>query len=101
MRQWIYGIGHAEGNEELYLEKYNTYKKEVMSYFSNRQDDLLIVDWGKGDGWEKICEFLDEPIPNEPFPHANKGDYKVSKLKENKRPSFFRNIFRQNSTLSN
>ena len=26
-----------------------------------------------GDGWEKICPFLNVPIPDIPFPHLNKG----------------------------
>ena len=25
------------------------------------------------DGWTPLCEFLDKPIPLEPFPHKNKG----------------------------
>jgi Sulfotransferase domain len=25
------------------------------------------------DGWEPLCKILDCPVPNEPFPHANKG----------------------------
>lgn len=23
------------------------------------------------DGWEPLCKFLREPVPNEPFPHGN------------------------------
>ena len=23
------------------------------------------------DGWEPLCKFLDLPVPDEPFPHAN------------------------------
>jgi hypothetical protein len=25
------------------------------------------------DGWEPLCKILDCPVPDEPFPHANKG----------------------------
>lgn len=32
--------------------------------------DRLIV-WSPADGWGPICEALDVPVPNEPFPHAN------------------------------
>jgi hypothetical protein len=26
------------------------------------------------DGWEPLCKFLGVPVPNEPFPHLNKGE---------------------------
>jgi len=32
-------------------------------------DRLLI--WQVGDGWAPICEALDLPVPDEPFPHTN------------------------------
>ena len=32
-------------------------------------DRLLI--WQLGDGWAPICEALDLPVPDEPFPHTN------------------------------
>ena len=25
-----------------------------------------------GDGWEKLCKFLDKEVPNADFPHNNK-----------------------------
>ena len=30
-----------------------------------------LVDWQPGDGWEPICEVLDLPVPDQPFPHVN------------------------------
>ncbi len=24
-----------------------------------------------GDGWIKLCDFLEHPVPNDPFPHLN------------------------------
>lgn len=32
-----------------------------------------ILDYKLGSGWEPLCQFLDEPIPNEKFPHLNEG----------------------------
>ena len=75
MRRWIYGMGHPQGYENLYLEKYKNHNREVIAYFSKRKNDLLIIDWEKNIGWQELCEFLDEPIPNKPLPHVNKGDY--------------------------
>ncbi|MCP4550736.1 MAG: hypothetical protein GY834_01575 [Bacteroidetes bacterium] len=87
MRRWIYGIGHPEGNESIYLEKYRKHNQEVTQYFKGRGEDLLVVNWEKNDGWGKICNFLNVSIPDSPFPHANKGDYNKkerSKLKRAK-----------------
>lgn len=75
MRRWIYGVGHPEGNEELYLAKYQKHNNDVVEYFKHRPDDLLIVSWENGDGWEKLCHFFGRPVPSVPFPHANKGRY--------------------------
>jgi hypothetical protein len=33
------------------------------------QERLLV--WSVGDGWEPLCEFLELPVPDAPFPHVN------------------------------
>lgn len=75
MRRWIYGedAGCPEGNEETYIARYERHNREVLEYFSDRPDDLLVFDLPKGDGWDKLCPFLGHEIPDEPFPHANKA----------------------------
>ncbi len=77
MRKWIYGddFGAPLGNEDIYLARYQRHNQEVRAYFKDRPGDFLDISWEKGDGWEKICPFLGVDIPDEPFPHANKGDY--------------------------
>ncbi|GAB1318435.1 NAD dependent epimerase/dehydratase [Madurella fahalii] len=30
-----------------------------------------LLEWCVEDGWEPLCEFLNKPVPDEPFPHAN------------------------------
>lgn len=77
MRNWIYGAGHPKSNEKVYLERYRAHNKEVLEYFKDRKEDLLIVNWENGDDWESICDFLNKPIPEKPFPHTNKGNYKA------------------------
>jgi Sulfotransferase domain len=27
--------------------------------------------WSVGEGWEPLCEFLEMPVPDTPFPHLN------------------------------
>jgi hypothetical protein len=73
MRTWIYGVGCPEGNEEIYLKRYEAHNQEVLEYFKDRPDDLLIMNLAEGDGWEPLCSFLGKEIPAAPFPHANKA----------------------------
>ncbi len=34
--------------------------------------NLLVMDITQGDGWRELCAFLGRPIPDCPFPHANR-----------------------------
>jgi hypothetical protein len=73
MRRWIYGVGSPQGNEDIYLTRYNTHNQDVIEYFRGRSDDLLIMDLSKGDGWDKLCPFLGAVIPEQDFPHINRA----------------------------
>ncbi len=73
MRKWIYGVGCPEGNEEIYIKRFEKHNNEVIDYFKDRPDDLLVLDFAKGNGWEKLCSFLGTDIPDITFPHANKA----------------------------
>jgi hypothetical protein len=81
--EWIYGKGKGlpKDYKENTINVYNNHNKEVVEYFKNRPNDLLIIDFTKGDRWDKLCKFLDKDIPNETFPHANNS--KINKLKKN------------------
>lgn len=88
MRRWIYGDAHGcpAGNEAVYLHRYQAHNQAVLAYFAQRPDDLLVLNLEEGDGWETLCAFLGEPIPCEPFPHANNAKKRnkrnlLSKLK--------------------
>ena len=73
MRRWIYGVGCPEGNEDIYIKRFESHTNEVMEYFKDRPQDFLVMDLAKGDGWEKLCPFLGVEIPATSFPHANKA----------------------------
>lgn len=73
MRKWIYGVGCPEGNEEIYVKRFEDHNREVVNYFKNRPQDLLVMDLAKGDDWDKLCPFLGVNIPDITFPHANKA----------------------------
>ena len=73
MRKWIYGVGCPEGNEDIYIKRFDDHNKEVQEYFRDRPGDLVILDLARGDGWDRLCPFLGVDIPGIPFPHANKA----------------------------
>lgn len=70
MRAWIYGVGVARGNEAIYRERFERHNREVCEFFRDRTAQLLVMDFAAGDGWEKLCPFLGEPVPKAPFPRV-------------------------------
>jgi hypothetical protein len=74
MRQWIYGVGCPQGNEERYLSVYAEHDRAVRSYFAERSDDLLVMNLPGGDGWRELCPFLGVEIPDIPFFHVNQAE---------------------------
>ena len=75
--EWIYGRGRGlpKDDRENSLGVYNRHNQGVLEYFKHRPDDLLVIDFTKGDRWEKLCRFLCMPAPEVEFPHLNKTDY--------------------------
>lgn len=67
-------FGTTEYDEKLFLETYRKYNEEVFNYFADRSDDCLVIDFTKGEGFEKLCPFLGKPIPENAFPHRNKQE---------------------------
>jgi hypothetical protein len=54
-----------------YLNTYREFNRGVQEYFRGR-DDLLIMDFEQGDGWDKLCDFLGCPVPDKPMPWKNR-----------------------------
>jgi len=73
IREWVYGEMNVQNNEELFVRRYKRHNAEVLDYFQDKKEDLLIVNWEKGDGWNELCPFLNKPIIELPFPHANQN----------------------------
>jgi len=72
IQKWMYGVDQLKGNEEAVRRVYEAKNQEMIDYFKDRPDDLLIVDLEKGDGWLKLVTFLGDDFLK-PFPHANKA----------------------------
>jgi hypothetical protein len=71
MREWIYGVGRPKGNEDAYIWRYERHNREVLEYFKDRSEQLLVLNITAGEGWTKLCPFLGEQIPTIGFPCAN------------------------------
>jgi sulfotransferase family protein len=75
--EYIYGRGKGlpKDDKEHTINVYQKHNKEVLHYFKNRPNDLLVIDFSKGEDWQVLCEFLGRNVPSHPFPHYNKSDF--------------------------
>jgi hypothetical protein len=58
-------------DREKFVASHHRHVAAVRDYFGERPDDLLEMDISAGDGWEKLCPFLDKQVPDRPFPKRN------------------------------
>lgn len=80
LHQAIYGTPYPEGNEEIWLERYNRHNAEVAAYFADRPQDCLFLRLEDGVNYEKVCTFLGLPIVETGVPKANTRFKKRLKL---------------------
>jgi len=60
-------------DEHYYKQKYLKHIDDVKQYFSDRPEDLLVLNVGKSKSYQKLAEFLDiEVDPKAEFPWENK-----------------------------
>lgn len=78
MNKFIYGEEFDPfTNEGHYLQIYRKHNQDVLEYFQNRPEDLLVLETEKLD-WTPICDFLGVERPLDQFPHLNQGGVKKS-----------------------
>jgi 3'(2'),5'-bisphosphate nucleotidase len=58
-------------DEQKFLDGYERFVDGVREYFKDRPNDLLVINVTAGEGWEKLCPFLGQPVPEVQFPKAN------------------------------
>jgi len=65
----LYGSTHfdRQRGREVYLR----HNESVREYFARRPADLLQIDMTEGCEWGSICNFLDVPVPDRPYPILN------------------------------
>lgn len=66
--RWAFGTDTID--IEVFQKRYLQHQEQVLDYFSGRSD-FLAIDITRGDSWQKLCEFLQLPVPQVPFPHLN------------------------------
>lgn len=71
--------GTLKFDRDLFRDAYYRYYDGIRMYFSNRKSDLLFLNICAGEGWEKLCSFLERPVPAEPFPWLRKNKDVVGK----------------------
>lgn len=70
--RWLmYGTTTFESEE--FRKAMDKHRLTTQIYFESQPERFLIMYITQGDGWDKLCKFLDVPIPNVPFPHKNKS----------------------------
>lgn len=74
LHQWIYGVPAPIGHKQVYIDKLLKHQDAVRKYFADRPGDLIEFDVTKGDGWEKLCGFLNVRVPTDPFPRLNTAE---------------------------
>ena len=77
--QWIYGVPRVKGNEARCLQVFHAHNAAVRAYFTARPNDLMEINFGKGETWERLCAYLGRPIPSAPFPHDNTAEERERK----------------------
>jgi len=67
-------LNHPEKDipkKDTLIKRYVDHRKNVLDFFKNDKN-FLEIDIFKGDGWDKLCNFLNKNKPSENFPHLNK-----------------------------
>jgi hypothetical protein len=75
MRVWMFGK-HADpsrddASRQAWLEAYRAHNAAVRAHFAAHPGQFLELNIIREPRWEKLCAFLDVPVPTVPLPHAN------------------------------
>lgn len=66
-----YSGSFLEIDPAAWIADYRRHVARVRAHFADRPGDLLVMDIADGDGWDPLCAFLGEPVPDCPFPARN------------------------------
>ncbi|MBT3321284.1 MAG: hypothetical protein HN392_03265 [Anaerolineae bacterium] len=69
--EFVYGYGNPIGHEKEIVARYERYNRDVIEYFKDRSEDLLIIDVSDKKALEKISNFLGKASSYTKMPHKN------------------------------
>ncbi len=67
----FYGYALLGNHRDALVAQYERHNREVVEYFKDRPDKLLVLCWEQEPSWDKLCAFLGKTVPDAPFPHRN------------------------------
>jgi hypothetical protein len=82
--KYVFGVSdHDLFNKQILIAKYNQYTDEVMSYFSQRPEDLLVLEIDSNNDMGQLAYFLglESDLSAEPLPWENKSKPTQTDLK--------------------
>lgn len=56
---------------DKYKSHYEDHNRQVIDYFFQRKNDLLVLNVSEADAFKKLCEFLGKPWDGNKIPHKN------------------------------
>ena len=62
--QLIYKVETPLGHEKVCVDRFERHNANVETYFRNRPNDLLPLDFEKSARWEELCNFLKTYLEN-------------------------------------
>lgn len=75
MRKWMFGeYGDPSSSQkarQAWLDRYRDHNQQIIDKFKDCPSNFLIMDISNGDGWNELCNFLEKPMPDVPFPYEN------------------------------
>ncbi|HBB31673.1 MAG TPA: hypothetical protein DDZ80_12290 [Cyanobacteria bacterium UBA8803] len=78
LRLAVYGTYTFNAERLAYI--YDRHYQNVLEYFQDRPESLLVLNVCAGEGWEKLCPFLNRPTLEEPFPAMYKKSILTQRL---------------------
>ena len=80
-RRLTFGYESPIGHEAAYLAAYRKHNQEVLAFFKQAPQNLLILPLESNNKWKLLSEFLKVGAPNLDYPIENRTNTSSSKLK--------------------
>jgi hypothetical protein len=65
-------VVQTKKGKELAIDLYKNHNHQIKNFFIDKPGSLLVIDITKENEWQSLCTFLNQKIPESPFPHKNK-----------------------------